>query len=113
MATELQGAGTANEAGVKAVCFKSHLCTFRTCHRILLPHLFACLKEVSKPRKKKHQYLESGEREKILAVSRFVGYLKFWAFVGRDRSLLCPNLQPSCKLNRRISLLCVLHLDFL
>lgn len=63
---------------MKAVCFKSHLCMFRTCHRILLPHLFACLKEVSKLRKKKHQYLESGEREKILAVSRFVGYLKFW-----------------------------------
>lgn len=113
MAAELWGAGTANKTGVKAVCFESHMRMFHTCHRILLPHLFAVLKEVSKPREKKHQYLESGEREKILAVSRFVGYLKFWGFVGRDRSLFCPNLQPSCKLGRRISLLCVLHLDFL
>ena len=40
---------------MKASHFKGHMCMVLTCHGVLLPHLFAVLREVYKSRKKKHQ----------------------------------------------------------
>lgn len=94
---------------LKASYFKDHIRMLFTCHVVLLLCLFALLNEACKSRKKKHQMACEWKGKENPSCFKVCGLLKDPEDLWAERDLFCPNLQPSCKLSRRISLWCVLH----